>query len=185
MSRWAKRWITAVFVLLIAGLLVYIGLAWSPEEPFSFRVMDPATAASANPSLHQEVMVEVENTTSFPLLFLGAEVGPEDMRIFTLGDIRMHVQAPSLLNADGTGIRLRGGQRILMVANMNPNWHRNAADQGARVRYHWCSALEYWVTMRLVKPAMYLPDWLQGYVPFPEPSSDTAPLDPFARVHGP
>lgn len=184
MSRRAKRWIAAIFVLLTTGLMVYLTLAWSPDNPLRFRVVHPRGAAAADPSVPQEVVVEVENTTSFPLLFITADVGREDIHMMNMGSIRMHGQTPALLNAEGTGMELKGGQRILVVANMSKAWHRDATEYGARVRYRWCSKAEYWFTMRWVQVATLLPQRLWEFIPYPTPSNDNVPLEPFAKDKG-
>ncbi|RBP45425.1 hypothetical protein DES53_103424 [Roseimicrobium gellanilyticum] len=185
MSRRVKWWIAAIFLLLLTGPVVYLALAWSPENPLRFRVTDPLTAAAADPTYPQLVEIEVENTTRFPLVFFMADVGREDMRISTLGNIHLRDQQPSVLNRDAMGVELRGGQRTRLVADMSTQWHREASDHGAKVKYHWCSGAEYWLVMRLAKVVMILPDSVQRFIPSPRPSTDTTPLDPFARDEKP
>lgn len=178
MSRRTKLWIAAVFVLLMSGPIIYLSLAWSPENPLRFRVVDPQAAS-------QDAVFEVENTTSFPMVLRGAELGRQDLRTMNLGDVRTRTQDPSLLNADGTSIELKGGQRIRVVANMSEAWHRDATEHGAKVEYYWCSAAEYWVTMRLEKVSIFVPERIWGFIPQPKLSRDTIPLEPFAKDNGP
>jgi hypothetical protein len=185
MSRRTKLWIAAVFALLMTGPLVYLRLAWSPENPLRFRVVDLQAAASADPSFSQNVVFEMENTTSFPLVFLGAELGRKDMRILTMGSIRMRDQDSSLINAEGKGIELRGGQRIRVVADMNTYWHLHATEHGAKVEYYWCSAAEYWFSLRLAKVCSPLPQRFWRFIPHPSPSRDMTPLEPFGGSGGP
>jgi hypothetical protein len=179
MSRRAKLWIAAIFLLLVTGLVVYLAFAWSPENPLRFRVTDPLAAASADPTYPQLVEIEVENTTRYPLVFFTADVCREDMHISTLGSIYLRDQQPSVLNRDGTGVEIKGGQRVRLVADLSTHWYRVAAEHGAKVKYHWCSAAEFWLTMRWGKLVMSLPSSIHRFIPIPEPSGDTTPLDPF------
>jgi hypothetical protein len=186
MSRRTKLWIAAVFVLLISGPIVYLALAWSPDNPLRFRVVDPHAAASADPSDRQNVVVEVENTSSFPLVFRGAELGQQDMRTMTMGEIDLltRVQDPSLLDAEGNGMELIGGQRIHVVANMSIAWHRDATKHGANVEYYWRSAAKNWVAMRFEEVRAFVPERIWEFIPQPELNKNFTPLEPFARDAG-
>jgi hypothetical protein len=179
MSRHTRLWLSAVFVLLMTGPIIYLVASWSPENPLRFRVVDPKTEAAADPTYPQLVEIEVENTTRFPLVFLMAEVGRQDMRIMTLGGIYLRDQQPSVLNRDATGVELRGGERVRLVADLSTNWYREAAEHHGKVKYHWCSAAEFWLGTRWGKLVANLPAGMQGFIPHPEPSRDSTPLDPF------
>lgn len=184
MSRRTKLWIAAVFVLLPAGLVVYLALAWSPENPLRFRVTNPLAAGAADPAHSQLVEIEVENTTRYPLVFFMADVAREDTHSPILGSIDLKFQQPAVLNRDLTGVELKGGQRVRLVADLGKNWHRQAAEHGARVNYRWCSAAEYWLAMRWGRFAWRFPGSIRRFIPIPEPSGDTTPLEPFVRDEG-
>ncbi|QIF04573.1 hypothetical protein [Roseimicrobium sp. ORNL1] len=181
MSRRTKLWIVAVFVLLMSGPVTYLALCWSHENPLRFRVRDPLAAAAADPTYPQLVEIEVENTSRYPLVFLMADVGREDMRISTLGNIHLRDQPPSVLNRAATGVELKGGQRVCLIADLSTHWYREAAEHGAKVKYHWCSAAEFWLGTRWGGWVMNYPDSIRQFVPLPEPSGDTTPLDPFSK----
>lgn len=184
MPRRAKIWICAVFVLLMAGLLVYLRLAWSPNNPLRFRVVDPQAVAAANASVYHRVVIEVENTSNFPLVLYVGEIGRSDWRTKTLGSIWPFDQDRSLLDASGDCIKLGGREHIQVAAGMNGEWHKRATEHGADVRYVWCSTAEHWVGKQWHRITQKIPDRVRESLPYPKQSVDTAPLEPFARDDG-
>jgi hypothetical protein len=179
MSRRAKLWILGIFLLLLTGPVIYLALSWSPENPLRFRVVESQTTGASPASTDEAMLIEVENTTSFPLLLFFGEIVQEDARTKRLGLIRPRDQTEPGIRVSGTdGIELDGLQRVRLLATMEPDWRTRATQHGAKVKYIWVSETASWFAIQWGK----MPSWVRSFLPEFLAANDEVPLEPFAKA---
>ena len=178
MSRRTKLWTLGLTLLLLAGPVTLVVLSWSPENPLRFRAIGNHKLRTYRDQRSVLVLMEIENTSSFPLLLYQAEIRRADTREGNLGLLSPLNQFDPAIRDVGEVIKLEGSQRVRALAVMNRGWNDQAKLGGAKVKYVWFSETEsrfarIWLSLREL-----LPGGLRGFVPQPEEGRDETPLEP-------
>lgn len=186
MTRRTKLWILVPALLVVTALAVYMALAWSPEDPLRFRVIEKYMSGAKDSTTSAIVVLEIVNTSDFPLRLFRAHICTSDIRKLALGNLGPECQVdPSIFEGGGEFIELEGGERVRVLASVIPTWNNEAAKAGARVDYLWISKIEYRFASLWMPMKERLPNKVRGFVPEPESSRDQVVLESLVEGNGP
>ncbi|HSI64059.1 MAG TPA: hypothetical protein VLE43_13105 [Candidatus Saccharimonadia bacterium] len=163
-----------------------MALAWSPEDPLRFRVIEKYMSGAKDSTTSAIVVLEIVNTSDFPLRLFRAHICTSDIRKLALGNLGPECQVdPSIFEGGGEFIELEGGERVRVLASVIPTWNNEAAKAGARVDYLWISKIEYRFASLWMPMKERLPNKVRGFVPEPESSRDQVVLESLVEGNGP
>ncbi|QIF00667.1 hypothetical protein [Roseimicrobium sp. ORNL1] len=155
MSRRAKRFVIALFLVLLAVPVIYLVLSWRPADPLEFQATafwpnPPSEGASTeNKNAQGTIDVLIANKGSFPIRFYHGYLEPVD-EPKSSSVILQHaapIEDPYITIPPGKFIRARSG-------TWDSLGHPDGGirSPGIKVRYYWLSA-----------PRAYVDDWLEWW----------------------